>query len=63
MLYTRLLLATSDCPERYSSAASQLVQSFAPIGTEEFDDGRGAFLALKAKYRLNGTCRMQQPHD
>ena len=62
-LYTLLLLATSDCPEGYSSAASQLVQSFAPIGTEEFDDGRGAFLALKAKYRLNGTCRMQQPHD
>ena len=48
-LYTRLRLVTSDCPEGYSSAASQVVQSFAPIGTEVFGDGRGAFLALEAK--------------
>ena len=62
-LYTQLLLATSDCPEGYSSAVSQIVQSFAPIGTEEFGDGRGAFLALEAKYRVAGAYRMQQLHD
>ena len=58
-LYTRLRLVTSDCPEGYSSAASQVVQSFAPIGTEVFGDGRGAFLALEAKYRVDGADGMQ----
>ena len=62
-LYTRLLLATSDCPQRYSSATSQVVQSFVPIGTEEFGDGRGAFLALEAKYRVDGAYRTQQLQD
>jgi len=62
-LYTRLLLATSDCPEGYSSPASQVVQSFGPVGDEEFGDGRGAFVALEQKYRVDGTSRMQQLHD
>ena len=31
-VFTRLLLATSDCPEGYSSPASQVVQSHGPIG-------------------------------
>ena len=62
-LYARLLLATSDCPEGYSRAASQVVQSFASIGTEEFGDGRGAFIALEAKYRVDDAYRMQQLRD
>ena len=62
-LYTRLLFATSDCPEGYYSAASRVVQSFAPITTEEFGDGRGAFLALEAKYRVDGAYRTQQLQD
>ncbi|CAB1099484.1 unnamed protein product [Ectocarpus sp. CCAP 1310/34] len=62
-LYTRLLLATSDCPEGYSSPASQVVQSFGPVGDEEFGDGRSAFVALEQKYRVDGTFRMQQLHD
>ena len=62
-LYTRLLLATSDCPEGYSSAASQVVQSVAQIGTEEFGDGRGAFLALETKYCVYVDHRMQELHD
>ena len=61
--YTRLLLVTSDCPEGYSSAASQVVQSFAPIGTEEFGDGRDAFLALEAKYRADSAFRMHELQD
>ena len=62
-LYTRLYLATSDCPDGFSSAASQLVQSFAPIWPEEFGDGRGAFLALESKYRVDGAFRMQELQD
>ena len=62
-LYTLLLLATSDCPEGYSSAVSQIVQSFAPIGTEEFGDGRGAFLAHETKYCVYVDHRMQELHD
>ena len=61
-LYARLYLATPDCPDGFSSAASQ-VQSFAPIWPEEFDDGRGAFLALESKYRVDGTFRMQELQD
>ena len=61
-LYTRLLLATCDCPEGYYTVASRVVQSFAPIGTKEFGDGRGAFLALEANYRVYGACRMDQLH-
>ena len=61
-LYTRILLATSDCAG-YSSVASQVVQTFAPIGTEVFGDGRSAILALKAKFRVDGVFRMQELHD
>lgn len=43
MLYTRMLLATSDCPDGYSSAASLLVvQVHAPIELDGFGDGRSA---------------------
>ena len=59
-LYTRLYLATSHCPDGFSSTASQVVQSFAPIWPEEFGDGRGAFLALESKYRVDGAFRMQE---
>ena len=62
-LCTRMLLATSDCEEGYSSVASLVVQAYAPIGTEEFGDGRKAVLALEAKYRVDGTFRMQELHD
>ena len=58
-LYTRLLMATSDGPEGYSSPASQVVQQYAPLGTEEFGNGRGAFVALEQKYRVDGVFRMQ----
>ena len=51
-LYTRLYLATSDYPDGFSSTASQVVQSFAPIWLEEFGDGRGAFLALESNCLL-----------
>ena len=54
-LSTRLYLATSDCPDGFSSTASQVVQSFAPIWPEEFGDGRGAFLAPESKYRELGS--------
>ena len=58
-LYIRLYLATSDCPDGFSSAAFQVVQSFAPIWSEESGDGSGAFLALESKYRVDGAlgCR------
>ena len=59
-LYTRLLMATSDGPEGYSSPASQVVQQYAPLGTEEFGNGRGAFVALEQKHRVEGVFRMQQ---
>ena len=62
-LYTRLYLATSDCPDGVSSTASQVVQSFAPIWPEEFGDGRGAFLALESKYNVDGAFRMQELQD
>ena len=62
-LYTRLHLATSDCPDGFSITASQVVQSFAPIWTEEFGDGHGAFLALESKYRVDGAFRMQELQD
>ena len=62
-LYTRLYLATSDCPDGVSSTASQVVQSFAPIWPEEFGDGRGALLALESKYRVHGAFRVQELED
>ncbi|CAB1115932.1 unnamed protein product [Ectocarpus sp. CCAP 1310/34] len=40
-VYTRLLLATSDGPDGYSSPASQVVQQHGPVGDEEYGDGRG----------------------
>ena len=61
--YTRLYLATSDCPDGFSSTASQVVQSFARIWSEEFGDGRGAFLAPESKYRVDGAFRIQELHD
>ena len=39
------------------------MQSYGPVGDEEFGDGRGAFLALERKYRVDGSFRMQQLHD
>ena len=39
------------------------MQSFGPVGDEEFGDGRGGFVALEQKYRVDGTSRMQQLHD
>ena len=62
-LYSRILLATSDCAEGYSSVASQVVQTFSPIGTEKFGDGRIAILALEAKFRVDGVFRMHELHD
>ena len=62
-LYTRIRLATSNCAEGYSSVASQVVQTFAPIETEEFGDGRSAILALEAKFRADGGFCMQELHD
>ena len=62
-LYTRIRLATSDCTEGCSSVASQVVQPFAPIGTEELGDGRSAILALETKFRVNGVFSMQELHD
>ena len=59
-LYTRLLLATSAGSDGFASAASLVVQTFGPIGTAEFGDGRKAFLALEQKYRLEGSHRMGQ---
>ena len=59
--YTRLLLlATSDCSDGFASAASLAFQTFGPIGTEDFGDGRRAFLALEQKSRLEGGHRMGQ---
>jgi len=62
-VYTRLLLATSDGPDGYSSPASQVVQQHGPVGDEEYGDGRGAFVALQQKYRVEGVFRMQQLHE
>ena len=52
-LFTRMLLATADCREGYASGAAQVVQAYATVGTAEFGDGRGAVIALEAKYRLD----------
>ena len=62
-LYTRLYLATSDCPDGFSSNASQVVKSFAPIWPEEVGDGRGAFLPMESKHRVDGAFRMQELQD
>ena len=62
-LYTRMLLATADCREGYSTVAAQVVQAYASVGTTEFGDGRGAVVTLEAKYRRDGESRMQELHD
>ncbi len=59
-LYTRLNLATSECEQGFSSAASQVVRSFGSTRPGEFGDGRGAFLALDAKYRRKGMYRLHE---
>ena len=58
-----MLLATADCRQGYASVAAQVVQAYAPGGTAEFGDGRGAVMALKAKYRQDGESRMQELRD
>ena len=47
----------------YSSCAAQVVQAYAPVGAAENDDGRGAVMALEAKYRFDGVSRMQELYD
>ena len=61
--FTRMLLATADSRDWYASVAAQVVQSYSPVGTAEIGDGRGAVIALEAKYRLDGESRMQELHD
>ena len=58
-----MLPATADCRDGYASVAAQVVQAYAPVGTTEFGNGRGAVMALEAKYRLGGESRMQELHD
>ena len=53
-----MLLATADCREGYASAAAQVVQAYAPVGTSDFSDGRGAAMAFEVKYRLDRESRM-----
>ena len=62
-LFTRMLPATADSRDGYASVAAQVIQAYAPVGTAEFGDGRGAVMALEAKYRLDGESRMQELHD
>ena len=62
-LFTRMLLAIADCRDGYASVAAQVVQAYAPVGTAEFGNGRGAVMALEAKYRLDGESRMKELHD
>ena len=62
-LFNRMLLATADSREGFGSVAAQVVLAYAPVGTAEFGDGRGAVMALEAKYRLDGESRMQELHD
>ena len=50
---TRKLLATADCRQGYASVATQVAQTYAPVGTAEFGDGRGAVMVLEVKYRLD----------
>ena len=58
-----MLIATAESRDGYASVAAQVVQAYAPVGTAEFGDGRGAVMALEAKYRLDGESRMQELHD
>ena len=58
-----MLIATAESRDGYASVAAQVVQAYAPVGTAEFGDGRGAFMAMEAKDRLDGESRMQELHD
>ena len=59
-----MLLVTADCREGYASVAAQVeYKCTPPAGTAEFGDGRGAFMALQAKYRLDRESRMQGLQD
>ena len=58
-----MLFAAADCRDRYDSVAAQVVLAYAPVGTAEVGEGRGAIMALEAKYRLDGESRMQELHD
>ena len=62
-LLTRMLLATADFRDGYGSVATQVVQAYASVGTSGFGDGRGAVMALEAKYRLDSESRKQELHD
>ena len=61
--FKRMRLATADSRDGHASAAARVVQAYAPDGTAEFGDGRGAFMAMEAKDRLDGESRMQELHD
>ena len=58
-----MLLATADCRDGYASVAAQVVQAYAPAGTAELGDGRGAVMALEARYRLDDKSRTQELYD
>ena len=49
-------------PEK-DKVASRPKSCYAPVGTVEFGDGRGAVMALEAKYRPDGESRMQELQD
>ena len=41
---------------------NEVVQACAPVGTAGSGDGRGAVMALEAKYRFDGESGMQEQH-
>lgn len=56
------ILATSDhCADGYTSVWDPrytVVQTYAPIGIEEFGDGRSAIVVLEPEFRVDGIYRM-----
>lgn len=62
-LCTRLLLVTSDCADGYANVASQDVQTYGPIGTGEFVDGRSAIVLNQANFGPDWVYRMQEFHE
>ena len=58
-LYTRLLLATSDGQDGFSSPASQVVQQHGPVRGDKYGNGRSAYKALEKKFF---SCRCDAPH-
>lgn len=62
MIFTRLMLASSEAGG-YSSAASQVIQAYVPIGSDYNGDARGAFLALERKYNTARVYRTQELHE